>query len=126
MRERVRVYGGELTAEASPDGGFVVRAVLPREAADGRAAVDLCRTTRPDVVLMDIRMPVMDGVAATREITRLTDSRVLVLTTYDLDEYVFAALDAGASGSCSRMRRPRISCAPCTWWPRASRCSLRR
>jgi DNA-binding NarL/FixJ family response regulator len=68
------------------------------EAADGRAAVELCRAARPDVVLMDIRMPVLDGVAATREVTRLTRSRVLVLTTYDLDEYVFAALDAGASG----------------------------
>ena len=68
------------------------------EAADGRAAVDVCRSTRPDVVLMDIRMPVLDGVAATREVVRHTSTRVLVLTTYDLDEYVFSALDAGASG----------------------------
>ncbi len=68
------------------------------EAADGRAAVEECRRSRPDLVLMDIRMPVLDGIAATREITRVLDTRVLMLTTYDLDEYVFAALQAGASG----------------------------
>lgn len=69
------------------------------EAADGREAVDAVRQTRPDVVLMDIRMPVLDGIAATREIVASgVTTRVLVLTTYDLDEYVFSALDAGASG----------------------------
>ena len=68
------------------------------EAADGREAVAVCRSARPDVVLMDIRMPTLDGVAATREVVRHTSTRVLVLTTYDLDEYVFSALDAGASG----------------------------
>jgi len=66
---------------------------------DGRAAVDAVRSTNPDVVLMDIRMPVMDGIAATRELTRLgSESRVLVLTTYDLDRYVYEALKAGAAG----------------------------
>src|SRR3712207_5406993 len=69
------------------------------EAANGQEAVDLVHRLRPDVVLMDIRMPVLDGLAATR---RLVESRVatrvLVLTTFDLDEYVFAALHAGASG----------------------------
>jgi DNA-binding NarL/FixJ family response regulator len=70
------------------------------EAATGREAVDLARTHRPDVVLMDVRMPDLDGIAATAEICRdaRTRSRVLILTTFDLDEYVLAALRAGASG----------------------------
>jgi len=69
------------------------------DAADGRQAVDLVASQRPDVVLMDIRMPVLDGIEATRQITaRFPDTAVLVLTTYDLDEYVFSALEAGASG----------------------------
>jgi DNA-binding NarL/FixJ family response regulator len=69
------------------------------EAADGAAAVDLARRLRPDVVLMDVRMPGMDGIEATRRIG-LADlpSRVLVLTTFDLDEHVYGALRAGASG----------------------------
>jgi DNA-binding NarL/FixJ family response regulator len=68
-------------------------------AADGRQAVDLVRTARPDVVLMDIRMPVLDGIAATAEITAAgLPTRVLVLTTYDLDSYVYRALSAGAAG----------------------------
>ncbi len=70
------------------------------DAADGRAAVELTRRLRPDVVLMDIRMPVLDGLAATQELAADPDcaSRVLVLTTFDDDGYVFAALEAGASG----------------------------
>jgi DNA-binding NarL/FixJ family response regulator len=69
------------------------------EAADGREAVGLVSQYAPDVVLMDLRMPTMDGVAATREITSLFPAtRVLVLTTYDTDDEVFAALRAGASG----------------------------
>ena len=69
-------------------------------AANGQEAVDLARSTRPDVVLMDIRMPVMDGLEATRRILSEPGSttRVLMLTTFDLDEYVYAALKAGASG----------------------------
>ncbi|HWJ65249.1 MAG TPA: response regulator transcription factor [Nocardioides sp.] len=68
-------------------------------AADGRQAVEVVRRHRPDVVLMDIRMPVLDGIAATREITATdTGTRVLVLTTYDLDGYVYDALRAGAAG----------------------------
>jgi DNA-binding NarL/FixJ family response regulator len=66
------------------------------EVADGEAAVALARDLRPDVVLMDIRMPRLDGVSATRELSGIAD--VLVLTTFDLDEYVFGALRAGAAG----------------------------
>ncbi|MGI5120645.1 response regulator transcription factor [Marinactinospora thermotolerans] len=71
------------------------------EAADGRAAVELVRRERPDVVLMDVRMPVLDGIAALRRIAgdeSLATTRVVVLTTFELDEYVFDALAAGAAG----------------------------
>jgi DNA-binding NarL/FixJ family response regulator len=68
------------------------------EAADGVEAVELARTAQPDVVLMDIRMPGTDGVTATSKITAERSARVLILTTFDLDEYVYAALRAGASG----------------------------
>jgi DNA-binding NarL/FixJ family response regulator len=69
------------------------------EAADGREAVDVVRREAPDVVLMDIRMPVLDGIAATRELVTLgVATRVLVLTTYDVDELVYRALRAGADG----------------------------
>lgn len=71
------------------------------EAEDGVAAVDTAARTTPDIVLMDVRMPRMDGLEATRQICsirRLSVTRVLILTTFDLDEYVYAALHAGASG----------------------------
>ncbi|MFI2299152.1 response regulator [Actinacidiphila glaucinigra] len=68
------------------------------EAADGEAAVRVARELRPDVILMDLQMPRMDGVSATREIVAEGLADVLVLTTFDLDEYVFGALRAGAAG----------------------------
>ncbi len=77
------------------------------EAADGEQAVELARRLGPDVVVMDVRMPVMDGIEATRQITtdqRPGGPRVLILTTFDLDEYVFEALRAGASGFALKSR----------------------
>ena len=77
------------------------------EAADGRQAVQIAARLRPDVVVMDVRMPVMDGIEATRQITAGQGAdvpRVLILTTFDLDEYVFEALRAGASGFALKSR----------------------
>ena len=89
--------GFRMILEAEPDLDVV------GEAADGLEAVELVRRSRPDVVLMDVRMPNLDGVAATAEILGGAGGdgplpRVIILTTFDLDEYVFAALRAGASG----------------------------
>ncbi len=75
--------------------------VLAGEADNGRDAVSLIRRVRPDVVLMDIRMPDLDGISALRQVTAdpaLTSVRVIMLTTFELDEYVFDALQAGAAG----------------------------
>lgn len=79
------------------------------EAADGAEAVALARRQRPDVVLMDIRMPLVDGIEATRQIAQmpgLDHVRVLILTTYDTDAHVFDALEAGASGFLLKDRGP--------------------
>ncbi|RSN40986.1 MULTISPECIES: response regulator [Actinomadura] len=88
--------GFRLILEAEPDIAVV------GEAGDGAAAVELTRSLLPDVVLMDIRMPGVDGIEATRRIIRdgaaSHDPRVLILTTFDLDEYVIEAVRAGASG----------------------------
>ena len=85
--------GFRMILEAQPDLEVV------GEAADGEQAVTLARQEEPDLVLMDIRMPRLDGIAATRQVvTDRPGTRVLVLTTFDLDEYVYAALEAGASG----------------------------
>jgi DNA-binding NarL/FixJ family response regulator len=79
------------------------------EAGNGAEAVEVTRRTRPDVVLMDVRMPVLDGIEATSRITGSADTsatRVLILTTFDLDEYVYAALHAGASGFLLKSTEP--------------------
>lgn len=69
------------------------------EGADGSEAVTLVHRHRPDVLLMDVRMPTMDGIAATKAVTALAEApRIIMLTTFDMDEYVFQALEAGASG----------------------------
>lgn len=75
--------------------------IVVGEAADGREAVRVVATTKPHVVLMDVRMPTMDGIEATRRISSSSEntlSKVIILTTFDLDQYVYAALRAGASG----------------------------
>ena len=82
--------GFRLIVQSQPDMQVV------GEAADGKEAIELVRRERPDVVLMDVRMPRMDGIDATRQIA--PSARVLILTTFELDEYVFDALAAGASG----------------------------
>ena len=81
---------------AATDGFTVVG-----QAANGAEAVAVARSARPDVLLMDVRMPVLDGIEATRQVTSCAETagvRVIILTTFDLDEYVFGALRAGASG----------------------------
>jgi DNA-binding NarL/FixJ family response regulator len=91
-QELVRT-GFRVVLEAEPD------LEILGEAADGFAAVEAAQTSRPDVVLMDIRMPNLDGIEATRRIASTEGSpRVLILTTFDLDDYVYEALRAGASG----------------------------
>ncbi|HEY1455875.1 MAG TPA: response regulator transcription factor [Candidatus Dormibacteraeota bacterium] len=82
--------GFRMIVESQPDLRIV------GEAADGEEAVELVRRERPDVTLMDIRMPKLDGIQATRQVVGVT--RVVILTTHELDEYVFEALGAGASG----------------------------
>jgi DNA-binding NarL/FixJ family response regulator len=77
------------------------------QAATGREAVDRARRLAPEVVLMDVRMPDLDGIAATRELTRAASrARVLILTTFEQDDYVFGALRAGASGFLLKRARP--------------------
>ena len=96
----VRV-GFQMILDARPDIEVV------GQAADGAQALDLAGRLRPDVVLMDIRMPVLDGLEATRRIVSSgSSSRIIVLTTYELDDTIFAALRAGASGFLLKDARP--------------------
>jgi len=99
--ELVRVgYAGLLATQAD----FAVVGT----AHDGAEAVRVCREQLPDVVLMDVRMPVMDGIEATRLITTTMSCRVLILTTFDLDEYAFAGLRAGGCGFLLKDVRPPV------------------
>ena len=94
-------YGRRLVLEAQPDIEVVA------EASDGADALRAARGHAPDVVLMDVRMPGMDGIEATRQLTAAhPKTRVLVLTTYDLDEFAFGALQAGAAGFLLKNTRP--------------------
>ena len=101
--QKLLVASFRILLESAPDLEVV------GEAATGREAVDLARATRPDVVLMDVRMPDMDGIEATRLITGdedLTHVKVLILTTFELDENILTALRAGASGFLSKGVEP--------------------
>jgi DNA-binding NarL/FixJ family response regulator len=102
--DQALVRGGfHVLVDAAPD------MIVVGQAADGAEAVALVQLHHPDVVLMDIRMPVLDGLEATRHITadpNTASTKVLVLTTFDLDEYVYAALRAGASGFLLKDTRP--------------------
>jgi DNA-binding NarL/FixJ family response regulator len=106
---------GVVDDQALVRGGFTVLVdtaedmVVVGEAANGAEAVELVDRHHPDVVLMDVRMPVIDGIEATRQITAKPDAaatRILILTTFDLDEYVYSALRAGASGFLLKDTRP--------------------
>ena len=98
------------------------------EATDGRVALERIRELRPDVALMDVRMPGLDGIAATREAVATTpETRVVILTTFEDDDYIFGALTAGASGFLlKRTSPPRSSSPQSRRLPQATRSFRRR
>jgi DNA-binding NarL/FixJ family response regulator len=102
--DRLTRTGLRLIVESDPD------ITVVGEAADGQEAIHLARALRPDVVVMDIRMPGVDGLQATQRILEGAEdgSRVLILTTFELDEYVFGALRAGASGFLLKRSAPEV------------------
>jgi DNA-binding NarL/FixJ family response regulator len=119
-QEMVRV-GFRMILEAEADLAVV------GEAANGEAAVAIAPAARPDVVLMDVRMPVMDGIEACRLLRdRHPEIRVMMLTTFDLHDHVHAALRAGASGFMLKDAPPNNSSRPSGWSPTATRCWPRR
>ena len=83
------------------------RVAVVGEATDGRGAVDRVRTLRPNIVLMDVRMPNLDGISATREVLAASpEVKVVILTTFEQDDYIFGALSAGASGFLLKRTKP--------------------
>ena len=113
--------GFRLVLDYAPD------IIVVGAAADGRAALAAIDRLHPDVVLMDIRMPTRDGLAATRRLTATaTRTRVLVLTTYDSTSTSTRRSAPARADSCSRTRRRRNSRRPCGWSRRATHCSRRR
>jgi len=114
--------GFRLVLDAQPDMQVV------GEAGDGAAAVRLAAEHRPDVVLVDVRMPGVDGIEATRRIAgaaSATQVRVLILTTFDLDESPTPGCGPGRAGSCSRTSRRPTCCPRSGPWPAATRWSRR-
>jgi DNA-binding NarL/FixJ family response regulator len=97
------------------------------QAATGREAVERTRRLSPDVVLMDVRMPDLDGIAATCELARVApEVEVVILTTFEQDDYIFGGLRAGASGFLLKRTPPEGLITPSIRSPRAIRCSRRR
>lgn len=93
------------------------------EAGDGRAAVEQTLELAPDVVCMDVQMPVLDGLQAIRElVARGSRAHILVLTTFNRDDYLFEALAAGPAASCSKPPPPNSSSKPCRYSPAATLC----